>query len=416
MLKTEISILICSVTTCVVLAGCRSASKIDDDTDSDTGTDSSHHSVDTAESTAATDTLPDSDVTPECAVDETRCEGTLIQQCSEGQWRDFNDCAIDGMQCGVRQGTAICYEPPQPAPDTGAETIDTNASTDDDTLFMADSATDIAASTDADGDGNIATRWCEAPLECHHDCSRYNGAIQVPGLCEGDDASDMCCDMSPGMADGDTETVVDTATDAPGNDGDTASEMSTSSGSFTFDDGLEGWDVVFSEPESDTDFTVTGGGISIAHSMADGDPDAGALAVTANVAGPNYKIQIATTVNATDLRGRVVRAKIRLAAGMTDDPGNPGGAMVFARTCDWSVWVDGGWTNIAVEDGWKELILEADYPAYIDEMDLDGDGNYAEYDAGNICEIGILVETGGSELGNGYTYQTATIYIDSVSF
>ena len=253
--------------------------------------------------------------------------------------------------------------------------------------------------------------------------------LMVIACAEGEDEDVDTKEDDTNTTPADTGTSVDASVDTETADSATVStddsEEDTGTGedtsdtplkAYTFDNGLEGWDVVWTEPESDTAFTVDAGAITIEQSADDGDPDAGAIKIVANVTGPDYKVQTAVSVDGVDLTGRIIRVMIKLAEGLTDDPENPGGAMVFAKTCDDWLWVDGGWTNITVEEGWKEIILEADFPAYVDEGTVDDEGNYPEYDQSNICEIGVHFATGSNEPGDGYSFLPATVYIDSITY
>ena len=116
--------------------------------------------------------------------------------------------------------------------DTDADS-DGDSDTDGDTDTDSDSDGDTDADSDSDTESDGEIGLCAEPLECHSDCARYDGAIEVPGICEGDDAGDMCCDMNPGTTDGDTDTDGDSDTDS---DSDTDTETDTSSSMDTGSD------------------------------------------------------------------------------------------------------------------------------------------------------------------------------------
>lgn len=88
---------------------------------------------------------------------------------------------------------------------------------------------------------------------------------------------------------------------------------------------------------------AVGGGASENHAWSDGE-----IHVTATFAasGDTFAMQVTTpwngTTNASDLSGRVLRSRVRIAGGATAD----GGVQVFAQSGGWS-WAAGDWNGLS---------------------------------------------------------------------
>ncbi|MBN2340463.1 MAG: hypothetical protein JXX29_12525 [Deltaproteobacteria bacterium] len=245
------------------------------------------------------------------------------------------------------------------------------------------------------------------------------------GCGEGEDDADDTLD-SDSNNDTASDTTVDSSTDT---DTDTGSEQPTDTNSdtgdptdvpimtYTFESGLQGWEQVWFEPDTDLEF---GEGVVMEQITTDGDPDAGAVSVTFDPLAADYKVQLGVNLEpAVDLTGRTITARVKLVEGFTDDPSTPGGTMMFIKTTNGWIWANGSWYDLNEPGEWKTIAFEVDYPDFENPAVTDTDGTVLyEPDHTQVKQIGIHFSTSGTAADEeaGYVYLPTTVLFDSVSF
>ena len=161
----------------------------------------------------------------------------------------------------------------------------------------------------------------------------------------------------------------------------------------------EGFVPGFSSPDATLKDRAT-----VAHDAADGEPDPGSLSVTIPFSAPEEKVTVALNfMEAVDMSGKVLTAKVRLDSGFGTDPMVPGGAKLYAKTTTAYVYADGGWLNQDMPGVWNTLTLTLDSP----------EGYLAEgaWTPSEVLEIGVefAANTGG-------TWETGNFHLDTIGY
>ncbi|MBN2716303.1 MAG: hypothetical protein JXX14_10640 [Deltaproteobacteria bacterium] len=79
----------------------------------------------------------------DCEDGSRQCNGDMLEMCTDGKWRDFDDCEIQSEVCTVLMGVYQCVS----RGDTDYHT-DSRSDTDTDSGIYTDTRTDIATDTD----------------------------------------------------------------------------------------------------------------------------------------------------------------------------------------------------------------------------------------------------------------------------
>jgi hypothetical protein len=126
----------------------------------------------------------------------------------------------------------------------------------------------------------------------------------------------------------------------------------------------------------------------------------GALELTIPFSASGQKLEVGLNVPATDLSGKVLNAWVKLKAGLTSDPSNPGGAKLYVKSGPTFAYADSGWRNLG--PAWTKLELRIDKP-----------GGFVQpgYSGASIRELGVELATGS----NGKQYQPAGVWLDDVA-
>lgn len=165
---------------------------------------------------------------------------------------------------------------------------------------------------------------------------------------------------------------------------------------YTFDSGIEPWVFYAASP------TELQAGTRLGYDGQNGDVSPWVLKVEAPFDGGNQKVEFQVTLGqGLDLRGRVLKARVRLGSGLSSDQVNPGGIKLFAKAGASYGYASGAWTYL---DGssWMDVTLVGDAPILVPN----------EFDASDVRQIGFELRT--------FTETTqvseAVIYIDSVVY
>lgn len=148
-----------------------------------------------------------------------------------------------------------------------------------------------------------------------------------------------------------------------------------------------------------------------------GDPDNGSLRIEAPFSAYNQQIDIQFPLPAlTDLTGKVVYVRIKLADGFNRDPSAPGGMIFYAQSGDDYAWGQAEWTNIEQSNRgkWREYAFEMRFPWR--EVTSGGvSGSALGFDAARVRLLGIILHTGGG--GSSTLLPTpAVFHVDSVGY
>jgi hypothetical protein len=196
-------------------------------------------------------------------------------------------------------------------------------------------------------------------------------------------------------------------------------------GTFDFAADIEGWVFVYAEPPTliATAATPTGdagvdagppappeGVATATHDAAVGDPlgNPGSVLLQLPFSGPAQKIEFEGNVDmggtGLNLAGRSISARVKVDAGLTADPMNPGGVKIYVKTGPTSLYADSAYINILPGGDWQTFtwanVSNASYVAT--------PGVHTPTD---VRQIGLEFDTGGAGL-----YTAATIHLDSVSY
>jgi hypothetical protein len=161
---------------------------------------------------------------------------------------------------------------------------------------------------------------------------------------------------------------------------------------------------------NDTNLTVVSdGGVAptLTWSATEGDPDLGAVLVTAPYSDYKQKIDVRHTFGADSLQdwtGKTLRIRLKVASGFNTDSSFPGGVVFYVQTTSSWVWADAGWQNVeSLYDGWQQF-----------SFDLSA-VTAAGWDAKQVIAFGIQINTGGGGDTAASKPAPATFYIDSVT-
>jgi hypothetical protein len=103
-----------------------------------------------------------------------------------------------------------------------------------------------------------------------------------------------------------------------------------------------------------------------------------------------------------DLRGRTLRARVRLGSGLSNDPVNPGGIKLFAKSGEGYSYASGPWTLLTAGAGWLDVTLDGDAPILVPD----------QFDASSVRQIGVELRTFEDTQG----VSTAVVYLDSLTY
>jgi hypothetical protein len=165
---------------------------------------------------------------------------------------------------------------------------------------------------------------------------------------------------------------------------------------FTFDKDVQSWSLYATSPER------LASGTSIGYDAQNGDKTPGVLVLKAPFDASNQKIEVQSGSSLIDMRGRTIRARVRLGAGLSNDSANPGGIKLFAKAGDNWDYASGPWTYLKPGQGWQDVTLECDAPVLIP----------GDFDAGKIRQIGVELRV----FSETTQVSAATVYLDSVSY
>ncbi len=332
------------------------------------------------------------------------CIGAVVSACSSsGTTRDTacSDNAVRECRCANGDtGTQSCLDGGpawQPCDCSGAGVGGSGG----ETPGAAGSAIDLGG---APGTGGATvctagdTRGCVGPGAC--DGGQVCLSDGTWGDCD-------CGTTGTGGADGSGGSGTGGATVGSGGASSAGAPPTGSGGatpgeviqSWTFDADLEGWNVTWTEPQDDTALAE---GTAVGWNAEAGDPEPGAISLTAPFTGSLNKAQVglplASTVN---LDGCVVMARVRLESGLSTVASSPGGAKVYVKDSAY-VWAGGPWTNLS-EGDWVNVTLFVDLPDYED----------AGFDPTAVLEVGVEIGTGDSTAD---VWTAAVVSIDTIEF
>lgn len=181
----------------------------------------------------------------------------------------------------------------------------------------------------------------------------------------------------------------------PSTAGSSGSGGSAATGNgWKFPSNVESWTISYGEPGS-----LMGSG-SLSHDGGAGNPENGSLKVTVPFNGVDQKLDVSIALDATNLTGKTITAKVKLDSGLSTSPDNPGGAKLYVKTGDAYVYADGGWTNL--DGNWASLSLNVSSP---------GGFVAGTHTPSDVREIGIEIATGSQG-----SYSSATVHIDTVVY
>lgn len=165
---------------------------------------------------------------------------------------------------------------------------------------------------------------------------------------------------------------------------------------YTFDSSIEPWEFYAASP------TNLESGTTLSYDSQNGDVSPGVLKVGAPFTGSNQKVEFQVTLGqGLDVRGRVLKARVRLGSGLSSDQANPGGIKFFAKAGASFGYASGAWTYLD-GNGWVDVTLIGDEPILVPN----------EFDASDVRQIGFELRT--------FTETTqvseAVVYVDSVTY
>lgn len=166
---------------------------------------------------------------------------------------------------------------------------------------------------------------------------------------------------------------------------------------FTFDSGIQGWRLYATSPER------LKGGSGVGYDSQNGDKSPGVLKLIAPFDASNQKIEAQVALaGAIDMRGRTIRARVRLGHGLSSDTTSPGGIKLFAKAGSSYGYASGPWTYLPPGSGWADVTLDCDAPVLVPN----------EFDASSVRELGVELRTFTETRG----VSAAVVYLDSVGY
>jgi hypothetical protein len=246
---------------------------------------------------------------------------------------------------------------------------------------------------------------CDPPVagSCNDQCKSTSCGNAIV------DAGEQCDPPVPGQCSSQCQTTrcgdgrVDEGEDCePSGSNDpscTASCLSTTSAGgktylFTFDSDVQGFELYSTEPAS------LKSSASLGFDSSNGEVTPGALKIEVPFNGQNQRADFQVSFpSPTDLRGKTVRARVKLVSGLSSDASNPGGIKMFAKSGDEWDYASGQPVTLTQGAGFVDVTFVADSPVY------DPDG----FDAQLVRQIGFELRTFG-----GRSTSAATVLIDAI--
>jgi hypothetical protein len=256
---------------------------------------------------------------------------------------------------------------------------------------------------------------CELGLDpnCQADCTLREcagGALECEENGPSDSVDDTGGDPVADSSSGQTSTPAAPTADETGNEPapthstiETSSngrppETSSDTASFGFDSDAQGWVLYETSPESMAAATV------VAYDGTNGENSQGALKLAAPFDARDQKLEAQVQFDAPrDLRGRWIRARARLASGLSSDTQNPGGIKLFVKTGDNFSYAAGEFVALTQGGGWVEFGLNVDTPDLVFQTD--------EYDPAQVRQVGIELRT----FEQTTQASAATVYVDNIT-
>ena len=166
---------------------------------------------------------------------------------------------------------------------------------------------------------------------------------------------------------------------------------------WSFDSGIDGWQIRLTDPER------LKAQSSLEFSSSVGDPELGSLLVKMPFDGSNQKIEFNLALNPMlDATGRVFRARVRLADGLSSDSSHPGGIKLFAKAGSDFVYVSGPWRYLPKAGEWLDVVLDPAAPEL----------RTGTFDVKAIREIGFELRT----FSDTKQVAPATVHVDSIHY
>ncbi len=166
---------------------------------------------------------------------------------------------------------------------------------------------------------------------------------------------------------------------------------------YTFDKDVQQWEFYAASPER------LASGASVTFDSQNGDVSPGTLKLQAPFDGSNQKIEVQVSLpTPKDWRGQVLKARVRLGMGLSNDTQNPGGIKMFAKAGDDWGYASGDWTYLKAGQGWQDVTLNMDAPILVPD----------EFDPSQVRQIGFELRA-FNETTN---VSAAVVYVDSVRY
>jgi hypothetical protein len=200
------------------------------------------------------------------------------------------------------------------------------------------------------------------------------------------DSGELCEPMGPG----DTTCSADCAPIAAG--GPTYL--------FTFDSDIQNWKFYQAAPTKLASATV------LSFDSQNGDVSPGVLKVVSPFDAHNQKIDFQVSLpTMLDLTGKTVRARARLAGGLSTDPAHPGGIKMFAKSGANYDYASGAWTTLTPGGTWLEVSFVADAPIL----------KPGTFSPSEVRQIGFELRT-FNESTDHAKVMPATLFVDSIGY
>lgn len=165
---------------------------------------------------------------------------------------------------------------------------------------------------------------------------------------------------------------------------------------YTFDSGIDPWQLYATDPSGLSANTY------LSYDAQNGDVSPGVLRVEAPFTGSNQKVEFQVTfAQPIDMSGRVLRARVRLGSGLSNDAAHPGGIKFFAKAGANFNYASGEWTYLS-SSGWQDISLVADAPILVP----------TEFDGSQVRQIGFELRT----FSDTTQVSKAVIYVDSITY
>ncbi len=167
---------------------------------------------------------------------------------------------------------------------------------------------------------------------------------------------------------------------------------------YTFDADVQDWIIDSTDPASMEPNS------SLTFDTQNGDVSPGCLKVQVPFSGVNQKVEFQAMQDpALDLRGRLLRMRVRLQRTEDNQDADPMQAKIFAKSGDNWDYISGEWMYFTPDDGWVDITLDVDNPLLVPS---------GEHFPDNVRALGIELRTPDvSE-----AVYAVTLYVDSVSY